>query len=79
MSEITHGNFKIGCITCKRTPYQPEENVTNNSRLHFRMYSFTQKRLVNGMHENVASRRTLTKMTASVFHRIYKNIKFLMI
>ena len=30
---------------------------------------------VNGMPENVASRRILTKMSASVFHRIYSNIK----
>ena len=29
----------------------------------------------NGMPENVASRRILTKMAASVFHRIYSNIK----
>ena len=31
---------------------------------------------VNGMPENVASRRILTKMTASVYHRIYSNINF---
>ena len=30
---------------------------------------------VNGMPENVASRRILTKMTASVFHRLWSNIK----
>ena len=42
----------------------------------FAMYSFTQKNdSVNGMSENVALRRILTKMAASVFHRIYSNIK----
>ena len=30
---------------------------------------------VNGMPENVASRRILTKMTATVFHRLWSNIK----
>ena len=30
---------------------------------------------VNGMPEKVASGRILTKMAASVFHRIYSNIK----
>ena len=30
---------------------------------------------VSGMPENVASRRSLTKMAASVFHRILSNIK----
>ena len=31
---------------------------------------------VIGMPENVASRRILTKMAASVFHRILSNIKY---
>ena len=38
--------------------------------LIFAMYSFTQITTVNGMSENVALRRILTKMAASVFHRI---------
>ena len=36
----------------------------------FAMYSFTQKRLCQRNARNVASRRILTKLAASVFHRI---------
>ena len=41
----------------------------------FAMYSFTQNDSVNEMPENVASRRILTKMVISVFHRILSNTK----
>ena len=36
----------------------------------FAMYLFTQKDSINGMPENIASRKILTKMEASIFHRI---------
>ena len=36
MSEIKNGNSKIGCITCKGTSKRPENNVTNDFRIHFR-------------------------------------------
>ena len=36
----------------------------------FAIYLFTQNDSVNGMSENVAPRRVLTKMAALVFHRI---------
>ena len=39
------------------------------------MYSFTKNEAVIGMPENVASRRILTKMAASLFHRILSNTK----
>ena len=39
------------------------------------MYSYAKNDSVNGMLENVASRMILTKMAASVFHRIQSNIK----
>ena len=47
-----------------------QKNVTNDFRLIFAMNSFTQKPAVNGMPENVASGRILTKLVASVFHRL---------
>ena len=39
------------------------------------MYSLKQNASANGMPENIASRKSLTKMAASVFHRIKSNIK----
>ena len=47
------------------------ENVTNDFRMNFR-YVFVHEKndSVLGMPENVATMRILTKMTASVFHRI---------
>ena len=54
------------------------ENVTNDFRMSF-CYVFVHAKndSVNGMPENVASMRIFTKMTASVFHIIQSNIKFL--
>ena len=47
------------------------KNVTNDFRINFRCVLVHAKTtLVNGMLENVASRRILTKMAASVFHSI---------
>ena len=47
------------------------KNVTNDFRINFSLCIRSRKNdSVNGMPENVASRRILTKMTASVFHRI---------
>ena len=47
-------------------------NVTNDFRIHFCCVVVVRAKndSVNGMLENVATRRILTKMTASVFHRI---------
>ena len=47
------------------------KNVTNDFHMNFR-YVFVHAKTtpVNGMPENEASRRILTKMTASIFHRI---------
>ena len=55
--------------------YEHQSNqkiVTNAFRINF-CYVFIRSHKndsVNGMPENVASRRILTKMAASVFHRI---------
>ena len=46
------------------------KNNTNDFRINLAMYSFTQNDSVNVLPENVASRRILTKMKGSVFHRI---------
>ena len=43
---------------------------------NFALYLFTQNDSVSGIVENVASRRILTKMAASVLHRIKSNIFF---
>ena len=47
-----------------------KKKVTNDFRIIFRMFSVMQNDSVNGMPENVASRRILNKMAASVFHRL---------
>ena len=48
-----------------------QKNITNDFRIHFSYAIVHAKRLiVIGLPENVASRRILTKMAASVFHRI---------
>ena len=71
MVEIKYGNFKICCITCKRTSKRPEKMFKMICVVIIAMYSFTQKNdSVSGMSVNVALRRILTKMAASVFHRI---------
>ena len=65
MHEIKYGNFKIGNI--KAT----SKNVTNDFRIKFRyVFVHAKNDSVNGMPKNVASRRILTKMAASLFHRI---------
>ena len=46
------------------------KNVTNDFRINFRYVLVHAKKTVNGMLEYVASRRILTEMAASVFHRI---------
>ena len=47
------------------------KNVTNSFRMNFRyVFVHAKNDSVNGMPENVAPRRLLTKMTVSVFHRI---------
>ena len=48
-----------------------QKNVTNDFRMNF---CSRKNDSVNAMPENVASRRILTKMAASVFHRMYKAI-----
>ena len=70
MSEIKYRNFKIGCITCKFTSERPEKMLQMIFVKIFALYAFTQNDSVSGMPENVASRRILTKMAASEFHRI---------
>ena len=46
-----------------------QKNVTNDFHMNFRyVFVRTKNDSVNGMPENVASRRILTKMTASVIH-----------
>ena len=45
------------------------KNVTNDFRIDFRYVFIHAKMTVIGMPENVASRRILTKTSASVFHR----------
>ena len=48
-----------------------QKNVTNAFPINFRhVFVHTKNDSVNGMPENVASRRILTEMAASVFHRI---------
>ena len=48
-----------------------QKNVTNDFRMNFHyVFRSCKNDSINGMQENVASRRTLTKMTASVFHRL---------
>ena len=48
-----------------------QKNVTNDFPINFSPYIRSLKNVsVNGMQENLASRRILTKMAASVFHRI---------
>ena len=52
-------------------------NVTNDFHIHFHYVIVHAKNdSVIGMPENVASRRILTKVAASVFHRILSNIKY---
>ena len=49
---------------------RPEKNVTNDFRIKFLLCFRSRKNdSVNGMPENLASRRILTKMAASVFYR----------
>ena len=71
MNEIKYRNLRVGCITCKYTSKRPEKLL--------QMIFVKKKSLcirsrkndsVNGMQENVASRRILTKIATSVFHRI---------
>ena len=47
-----------------------QKNVTNDFRMNFRYVFVPANTTFNGMPENVVSRRILTEMTASVFHRI---------
>ena len=48
-----------------------KKNVTNDFRINFRyVFVHAKNGAVNGMPENVARGRILTKMAASVFHRI---------
>ena len=48
-----------------------QKNVTNDFHINFRnAFVYAKHNSVNGMPENVALRRILTKMAASVFHRI---------
>ena len=68
--------FQIGYITCKWTSKRPEENMIQMISYKFSLCIFSRKKdSVNGMPENVASRRILTKMKASIFHKIWSNIK----
>ena len=47
------------------------KNNTIDFRINFRfVFVHAKKNSVNGMPDNVASRRILTKMAASIFHRI---------
>ena len=46
------------------------KNVTKDFRMNSRCIRSRKNDSVNGMPENVPSRRILTKMTASVFHRL---------
>ena len=47
------------------------KNVTNDFRMNFRyVFVHAKNDSGNGMPENVASRRILTKMTVSVFHKL---------
>ena len=75
MSEIKYGNFKINyCL--QMNIKVTRKTVTNDFCNRFSLCIRSRKNdPVNGMPENVALRRILTKMTASVFHRIYSNIK----
>ena len=47
-----------------------KKNDTTDFRINFRYVLDHAKTTLDGMSENIASRRILTKMTASVFHRI---------
>ena len=75
MSEVKYRNIKIGCITCKWTSKKPEKIIQWFSYKFLVCICSRKSDSVNGMPENVASRRILTKMAASVFHRIWRNIK----
>ena len=71
MSEIKYGNFKIVCFTCKCTSKRLETNCYKRFSYKVSLCIRLDKNdSVNGMPENVASMRILTKMAASVFHRI---------
>ena len=75
MSEIKYGNFKNGCINCKRTSKRPEE-ILKMIFVYILLCNRTRKNdSVNGMSEKVASKGIFTKMAALVFHRILSNIK----
>ena len=65
MSKIKYGNFKIGCSS-KR----PEKNYKRFSYKFSLRIRSRNSDSVNGMPENVASRRILTKIVAAVFYRI---------
>ena len=53
-----------------------QKNVTSDFFYKFSLCIRSRKNdFVNEMPENVASRRILTKMPASVFHKIQSNIK----
>ena len=75
MSEIWKFQIHLAVLLANEH-HSDQKNVTNDFRIHFAMYSFTQKRLCHwnarkfSIKENLASRRIITKQSASVFHRI---------
>ena len=76
MSEIKYGNFRIGVFLANEHQ-RDQKNVTNYVRLHFSHEIVHAKNdSVIGMPENLASSRILTKMAASVFHRILSSRKY---
>ena len=76
MSEIKYGNFRIGVFLANEHQ-SDQKNVTNYVRLHFSHEIVHAKNdSVIGMPENLASSRILTKMAASVFHRILSSRKY---
>ena len=61
---------KLAVLHANEHQSNQKKKVTKDFRINF-LYVFVHAKndSVSGMPENVASRRILTKMTASVFHR----------
>ena len=67
---VRYENFKTGCITCNE--HQSDKKKCYKGFLYtFSLCNRSRKNdFVNGMPENIASRRILTEMEASVFNKI---------
>ena len=70
MSEIKYGNFEIGVILANEHQSDQKKMLQRFSYKFSLCIRSRKNDSVNGMAENVASRRILAKMATSVFHRI---------